>query len=356
MRILYVVHLYCPSHMAGGETYLQNMAKFFLSKGHHVRVLLMDAAHYGIDELYTYEGVEVFPAPKQGDNTLLFNWSDIIFTHLQYAAWTFNVANIMRKPAVFVSHNTWPYDIVKQFTHHAVIYNSHAMKGILKYENPSFVLHPPIDRLKYDFEGPTGQYITLVNMNANKGGKLFTALARALPEYEFLGIGGGYDTQQKQNVPNLTFWDNSPDMEKVYRSTRILLVPSKYESWGMCATEAMCNGIPIIYHPTFGLCENVGSAGIQIPDQNEDFEDTEVLKGGEHGGLDPKANLQVWIKAIKSLDDPKKYKKYSTLSRQRAKELDPAKDLEQLEQFIHGHINRSHKHYSERGLVGYRGV
>ena len=348
MRILYSVHLYLPEHAAGGEMYLHNIAKFLISKGNQVRVLLMDSAHYGITEMYSYEGVEIFPTIPGRDITPLYHWCDVVITHLQYAAHTFHLADVLRKPAIFVSHNTWMYDVVNQFQHHGVIYNSNAMKGLLEYKNPSFVLHPPIKKEKYDFGGPTGDHITLVNMNANKGGRLFMAIASAMQDRKFLGVGGGYDNQWGRPLPNLTMWENSPDMERVYRATRILLMPSKYESWGMCATEAMCNGIPVIYHPTFGLCENVGPAGIQVKDQNHDFEDTEVLKGGEHPGLDPEANMNVWIKAIKSLDDPKKYKKYSTLSRQRATDLDPSNDLEQLEQFIYGHIQRSGQLYADR--------
>ena len=145
----------------------------------------MDVAHYHIEMIYAYEGIEVFPAPTQGDQTVLFGWADIVLTHLQYTAWTFHICSILKKPAVFISHNTWMYDIIRQFPDQAVIYNSHGMKKVLEYPNPHMVLHPTIKMVYYDFGGPTGDYINLLNMNANKGGKLFNAIARAMPERKF---------------------------------------------------------------------------------------------------------------------------------------------------------------------------
>src|SRR4029079_14234765 len=99
------------------------------------------------------------------DQTILFGWADIVFTHLQWAAWSISVCHAVKKPCIFVSHNFWPYDIVNYRHGTGVIYNSNAMKGILNYENPHIVVHPPCDYRQWDFGGPTGEFITLINMN-----------------------------------------------------------------------------------------------------------------------------------------------------------------------------------------------
>jgi glycosyltransferase involved in cell wall biosynthesis len=313
-----------------------------IGKGHNVRVLLLEAGHYNITQPYIYQGVEVFP--PIGDISGFFTWADVVITHLGHTPWTSELAKTYRKNIFFISHNTHPYDIViysNTWKNHErdpkppikVIYNSNAMKERLKYENPSIVLHPSIDHRKWDFGGPTGEHITLINTNANKGGRLFMALARFMPERKFLAITGAYDPQLAEEAPNVTIRGNSPDMEWVYRNTRILLMPSAYESWGMCATEAMCNGIPVIYHPTFGLSENVGKYGISIPDQNPGY--GKKAAGGEGEGLDAMANLPAWAAAIERLDNPKTYKKYVTLSRKRALEFDPQRELQELENFFY---------------------
>jgi len=110
----------------------------------------------------------------------------------------------------------------------------------------------------------------------------------------------------------------------------------------------MSCGIPVIYKPTFGLKENVGKYGIAVKDANPDG--TIEIKGGEYQGIDVEKNLPGWIKAIRSLDNPKNYEKYVNLSLQRARELDPEKELAELEKFlIDGHIHRK----ETRSLGGY---
>lgn len=341
MRILFAIHLYLPNHAAGGEVYCHNMAKALNERGHEARVLLIEHAHYGITRQYNYEGVEVFPATR--DVTAFFSWADAVICHLGHTVWASHIAKAHGKPIFFISHNTHPYDIVifsnewKRNNQRCqpinVIYNSESMKEILKYENPSVVLHPVIDRKRFDFGGPKGEFITLVNMNANKGGKLFRRIAEMMPERKFLGIGGSYDTQYAHKAHNITVWPNSPDMAPVYKASRIVLMPSAFESWGMVATEAMCNGIPVIYNSTYGLRENVGNAGIELKDLNPDYEEKD-LKGGEHPGIDPEANVEQWCAAIRSLDNKNTYRKFSTLARQRVAKMNPEAELNALENFL----------------------
>ena len=353
MKILFFIHLYPPRHNAGGEMMCHNIAKFFQDEGHDVLVLLTQASHYDITTMYAYDGITVIPAMK--DISMSIKNADFIFTHLAEVNMAISLGRLRayRKPVCFISHNTHDYDIVRSFPDQvSVIYKSHAMANTLKYDNRSIVVHPPVDYRKWDFKQDPSKsvYITLVNMNANKGVKLFMAIVKAMPDRLFLGVGGAYDGQIGIDLPNFTYMPNSPDMESVYIKTRILLCPSKYESWGMCASEAMCSGIPIIYNETFGLLENVGDAGIGLKDKNPTYEDEE-LKGGESpDGLDPEANLAQWIKAIKKLDNPETYKKYSESSRKRSRELDPVKELKALEAFALNEIETVQIEYEEQQI------
>jgi len=45
-------------------------------------------------------------------------------------------------------------------------------------------------------------------------------------------------------------------------------MPSEYESWGRVGVEAMASGIPVIAHPTPGLQESLGDAGVFV-DRND---------------------------------------------------------------------------------------
>lgn len=316
MKILFSVHLYPPKHNCGGEYYIHNMAKYLISKGHECRVLLNQAFHYDITHNYNFEGVEVVVPDRQPEAN--FRWADRVLTHLEYTNDAIQKARIFKKPVFFIVHNNSIYDCVSIESERQrkmyIIYNSEHLKEACNYDHASFVLPPAIDKAKYDLgKDPVGnKFITLINMNKNKGGETFKGIAKAMPDRQFLGITGSYDEQVKINLPNVKILPNSPNILPVYDQTRILLMPSKYESWGMTATEAMCNGIPVLCTKTPGLFENTGGKAVYL-----DRDDT-----------------QAWVKAIKKLDDPKAYKVMSKKMRDRATELQPDKKLDELEKFI----------------------
>lgn len=313
MRILFSVHLYPPKHNCGGEYYIHNMAKYLISKGHDCRVLLHQANTHKITKVYVHEGVEVFPPGKNME--VHFNWADRVFTHLEYTNWTIHMSRIYKKPCFFIVHNTHSYACAaNEKSNVNIIYNSQAAADMLQYPHPSMVLHPPVDFRKFDIgKQPFGnKFITLINLNQNKGGKIFYEIARRMPERQFLAVKGSYDEQIIEDLPNVLFLDNSPNILPVYEMTRILIMPSEYESWGMTATEAMCNGIPVICTPTFGLKENCGVAGIYVE----------------------RDDIDSWAKQIRKLDQKKNYLRQSEICRNRARELDPLKEYAQLEEFI----------------------
>lgn len=95
----------------------------------------------------------------------------------------------------------------------------------------------------------------------------FWAIARRLPDVPFLAVRGGYGRQViPRRIPrNVEVIDHVPGDrmdDLVWARTRVLLAPSLRESWGMTATEALQRGIPVIAHPTPGLVESLGPAGI----------------------------------------------------------------------------------------------
>jgi len=114
-------------------------------------------------------------------------------------------------------------------------------------------------------------------------------------------VRGDYDHQEKEQMDNVTFKENTPQIQKQYALTKVLLMPSRYESFGRTAIEAAASGIPTIAAPTEGLKESLGSAGIYCDPS------------------DPKA----WEEELtKLLTDKDYYKERSDLARQRAEGLE----------------------------------
>jgi len=331
MRILWSIHLYPPHHNCGSEYVAHNLNKFLISRGHQVRIILHQANMHKIDTPYMYEGVEVMPPTGRIE---AYQWADVILTHLDYTQYTILMADAAKRPLIHFIHNDIPYSsIINAFRGNHVVYNSEWIGKKLKYNHPSMVLHPPCDVDYYNVcENPEeNEYITLISLNENKGGRIFYQVAEAMPHKKFLGVVGSYDPQIiRRDLPNVTIVPNTPDILSVYKQTRVLLMPSAYESWGRTATEAMCNGIPVVCTPTEGLKENCGDAGIYVNRRKRGKED----QGGNVTYQDNDYDITPIIKAIEKLDDKKYYREVSEKCRKRAKELDPNKELEQLEQFI----------------------
>lgn len=335
MRVLLSIHLYPPFHNCGGETYVHNAAKYLITKGHEVRVIIFQASDHGINQLYEWEGVTVFP-PRNTEDSLV-QWADIVLTHLGFTQQSINKAAEFGKPIVYVSHNTMydSYDCVKDNPHVGVVYNCEAMRGQSPFkDNPAMVLHPYIDHAKYyvNLNPDKSQFITMINCNENKGGKIFGKLAAAMPDRQFMAVKGSYEEQFIADLPNVTIRDNSPDILPVYAQTRVLLMLSRYESWGMTATEAMINGIPVICCPTFGLLENCGEAGIYLPAREPEIVDSSGNLTGEDDG--DTYDIKAIISAIKALDNKKKYKEVSEQCKKQVQKIDPEKELNAFEQFL----------------------
>jgi glycosyltransferase involved in cell wall biosynthesis len=101
---------------------------------------------------------------------------------------------------------------------------------------------------------------------------LFYELSGVL-DLPFLGVEGTHGIQESHRFAddyNVRIKAPTQDMREVWSQTKLVLMPSEYESYGMVAAEACVNGIPVIAHPTPGLKECLDWAGIFI--DREDVE------------------------------------------------------------------------------------
>jgi len=308
MNILWAIHLYPPRHNAGAEYCAHVINRYLISKGHKVRVLHYDGRKYNIKQMYEFDGVQVF---LDDNEEVLYNWADIICTHLDYSKKAMWKANELGKPLFHFTHNDTPYpSVVNGVGKIKVVHNAQWVADNLNYKWPSIVFPPVVDE-SYQSEDKGRKYITLINLNDNKGSRYFYSLAKKLPQYQFLGVKGSYDGQHIENHPNVTIWNNTPDVRKIYEVSKIVLMPSHYESWGRVAGEAMYNGIPVICNPTEGLKENVSHGGLLINRKETDKWKDEI---------------------VKLMEDEKYYKSWSKKGLKRAKELTPKWD--ELETFL----------------------
>jgi hypothetical protein len=180
--------------------------------------------------------------------------------------------------------------------------------GLARTGAPVHILRPPIDwPTPWPGPDPDGLAVTLVSASAEKGAGLVAELAKRHPDIPFLVVRGGYGAQVAMTGRNVTVLPHGTPMDQVWSMTRLLLVPSAEESWGMVAVEAMARGIPVLASRAQGLSECVGpgmpSLDIADPD--------------------------AWSARLGLAYDDPSWSDLHIAALRRAAELDPAVELEQ---------------------------
>ena len=313
MRILGFFHGYPPEHNAGAEYMLHAVNKFLVSMGHEVFVL--SKMHKKADTVI--DGVKVLQ--YNNDNFKYFNHCDVVFSHLDFEGDCINRTRQRQKKMVSFLHNDYRR-AAHQKQYIMIVHNSIWMwKKLDLKQRYQCVLPPPVFEEDYRVKvNKNARYITLANVTENKGGSILVELAKRMPQYKFLGVKGAYGDQVvAKDIPNLKYINNTPDMRKIYKQSKIVIMPSSYESWGRVATEAICSGIPVIAHPTDGLKENLGDAGL-FANRN---------------------NLDEWVDYIEKLmTDKEYYDRTSEICLARYQELNPYKHLEFFERKLTAYV------------------
>lgn len=318
MRVLAMLHLYPPTGNAGAEWAMHTLLAALVKAGHEVDVLIIEPSAIG--QPYTLDGVRVHPRRDKNDP---FEWllddarrPNVIVTHLMNTPRATVLGEMYGIPVVHVLHND--HDNERSWLQRGpalVVYNSDWVQNVclewwasLHSEVPpvGIVVRPPV--IAADYATEPGDRVTLINVCEQKGGALFWELARRMPKTRFLAAQGAYGKQILDDLPNVDVQECVPGdqmRDKVYARTKVLLVPSVYESWGRVAVEAMASGIPVIAHPTPGLKESLGDAGIFC----------------DRGDIDG------WEREIRRLSRHLAWKSASAKAVARSSELDPADDL-----------------------------
>ncbi len=322
MRVLAMFHAYVPTHGAGAETMAHAMLRHLVQHGHQVDVILSQVDPT-VPYDYTFEGVNVHVHQGKTQTPSWINGGmrpHVIVCHLENTPRAAVLGKMYEIPVVQLLHNHRPETMASVIQHHFGLlvcntrwlgqeYADHwADVGNGRPSPRTIVIRPPVDPKEYG--GRAGTHVTLVNLTVAKGAHVFYALAERMPNLKFLGVKGAYGIQVVRNdLPNVEVIEHvgSDEMvKKVYARSKVVLMPSDYESYGRVAVEAACSGIPVIAHPTEGLKEALGVAGI--------FCDRD--------------HLAAWEAELRRLHTPRGWSLSSKAMLSHAKTLDPADELE----------------------------
>jgi len=310
-RSIMLLHAYVPFWNAGSEVCAHTVNRFLVKKGHEVWV---GAPGYPYK---IFEGVHLFDSNDRQTLHSLMKHTHVIGTH-SFRERCIKLADQYGAAFVDWFHGgTYTGNAKKDTSRNEnsrywAIFNSDSLKAAHNSikEEKYHILRPPVDWREYEIPNNAHQrkYVTLSNLNENKGGQILIDIAKAVPEIQFLGVRGSYWKQiEDPTVTNITYIDNTPKIKEVYALTRILIMPSKDETWGRTAVEAMSSGIPVIAGPTPGLKECCEGAALFVD----------------------RTNIEEWARLIRRLcNDQSFYDEYANRGRARAKQLEPTHDLE----------------------------
>jgi glycosyltransferase involved in cell wall biosynthesis len=310
-RSIMLLHAYVPFWNAGSEVCAHTVNRFLIRKGHEVWVGVPGYPNR------IYEGVYLFDSNNRALLHGLMKYTDVIGTHSY------------RQKCLTLSHQ---YGAAFIDWFHGGTYTSSVRNNYIDKENPKVwaafnstslyttfqnidekkytILRPPVDWHEYEIPENLLQhkYVTLSNLNENKGGQILIDIARAAPEIQFLGVRGSYWKQiEDHTLTNLTYIDNTPKIKDIYMLTNILIMPSKEETWGRTAVEAMSSGIPVISAITPGLKECCEDAALFVE----------------------RTDIKEWVRLIRRLtQDSGFYEEYAKRGKARARQLEPTHDLE----------------------------
>lgn len=308
-KILAISHYSIADNRGGGEIMLHEILKYLVSIGYKVDMI----ATKNEGDTINIDGVTIYRGISKSISD--FKKYDLVIS--QFAEGD-SLAPIIKKtkiPFVYVVHNT------NLLTHNTVIsepdliiFNTQWVKEFHKYNGNSIVIHPPVYSENHATEH--GDMITLINLVPSKGSNMFYNMAFRLSKFQFLGVEGGYFKESQQYIrrPNIHFIKNTNDMKNdVWARTKVLLMPSIYESYGMTAIEACASGIPVVACKTPGLLESLDYAGI--------FPKTTMVKDWRD-------------ELFKLMTNKEYYQERSELALKRSKEINPLNELKKLDKKI----------------------
>jgi glycosyltransferase involved in cell wall biosynthesis len=323
IRILWILHSYVPYVNAGSEVCAHTMNKFLMSMPYKYDVWV---ASPGFPK-QTYEGVRCFDLYDTDTFQKVLSTTHILQSH----------SYVYRKQLCFLSRRTgipfveWVHtdNYVRAITkwedpriqqQHWTVFNSQSLMNTRKDVNKANckIFNPPVDYRQYGVKDKNPVYVTLSNVNENKGGNLLIQLARAMPDIQFQGVLGGYRSQiVQEGIPNIRYIENTTEICDIYAQTWVLIMPSKEETWGRSAVEAMSSGIPVVAAKTPGLQECCSAAAI--------FCDRD--------------DLDAWVSTLRRLKSDKAfYDSRSTMAFERARALDPQPSLQEWESWMSGDV------------------
>jgi hypothetical protein len=268
MSLVAFLHGYPPFWSMGGET----------STHRTLRTVPGSMVFTNTPTTYRLDGVKVMPIEGVSYSNMIVDaesvGASVLFGHSVLSQETMRAAKRMKLPSILAVHAPPRYgtDLRRAWNSATVrLYNTEVARREWK-DRSGLLLHPPVGVMRTwsALTGSRHDALTITSSLTNKGASRVLALAALRPGQRFIvvespahpthGDPGFWEAAEK--LPNVEVWPRlHPDeMHRLWAETRILLVPSRYETYGMAAMEAAWHGIPSVHVDTPHVREGIGTA------------------------------------------------------------------------------------------------
>lgn len=253
MKVVASLVSYPPQRLLGGEMMTALLMERLVAAGHDVTVLT-GARHDG----YTRGGVSVLHRNAVGRRPLLE--ADVVVSHPEIAQYITPSLTGLPGRYVGIVHNLGQQTMegLRKRRPDLLVANANATATAVAAYGDPVVIHPPVVPERLRAPKVERRFVTMVNLSPSKGSDTFWHLAKALPDVDFLGVVGGHGPQHLQVADNVWIVGQTVDMGLIYGMTKVLVFPSRTETYGMVAAEALACGIPVVANLLPGIAEAVG--------------------------------------------------------------------------------------------------
>lgn len=265
MTLAAFLHGYPPLWSMGGET----------STHRTLRAVPGSVVFTTTPRTYTLDDVRVMTSTGSSRESIMHDvervGATILFAHSTLSVETVRAARRMKLPSILAVHAPMRFGQDLRAARHAAtvrLYNTEVARKDWR-DQKGWLLHPPVGDPVDMPDGPHDAHV-LTSSLLNKGAERVLQLAKHRWDQRFIIVespahpthGDPAFWDKAEKLGNVEIWPRlHPDeVGLLWAETRVLLVPSRYETYGMVAMEAAGHGIPSVHVDTPHVREGIGTA------------------------------------------------------------------------------------------------